>query len=236
MDLFGLKAWFQEMKAEKEKAMLAKKRAYQERKEKILSFITTYRKKIEEVELAKVAEMRKEAEAINSECPLCHSHEVIHTVKSVYVPDAHTVENRTFSVNKCKQCENEWEIKSADVNYEERSAFNPIFCQLLVHKIENYFNIEYNPKDLTEEFNSLAEKREDFIKRTQSAWYNLKFYSHFPRYMIEHVIYIGATRDYYDYSICEKLGITKHVDSYSFTLSNEHWDIIKRIIGIKTYD
>lgn len=224
------------MKAEKEKAMLAKKRAYKERKEKILSFITIYQKKIEEAELAKVAKMRKEAEAINSECPLCHSHEVIHTVKSVYVPDVYSDQNRTFSVNKCKQCENEWEIKSADVNYEERSAFNPIYCQLLVGKIEDYFDIRYNPKDLTEEFNSLAEKREDFIKATQLAWYNLKFYTNFPRYMIEYVIYIGATRGDYDYKICNKLGITDNVDSYSFTLSNEHWDIVKRLIGIKTGD
>lgn len=140
----------------------------------------------------------------------------------------------TYPVNRCKDCEHEWnvtEFERIDAT-DDFSKYGSISPGYLYRRIEEYYEMKYDPKDVKEECNSLEEKREKFCKE-QSTRFALKGYKTAPRYMIEVALYEGFTEHYYfeDFLDKKKFNYHKGDDKYSYTMTDEMWEIAKKIIG-----
>lgn len=143
----------------------------------------------------------------------------------------------TFPVNKCKDCGNEWAItereKVSDYNNDEFSHYDSIAPGYLFRRVEEYLGMKYDPYDVTEKFNSLQEKLDDFVALT-SKMSILKAYRTAPRYVVEYALYEGISESSYRKDNLDKrFGSVKDKDRYSYTMPDELWEIVKIILGWK---
>ena len=274
MNLFGLlkakkakKEAERKAKEEKDLAEAAmKKKAYRERKEKIISYINNYDKELEKKINEKYENDKKEVEKKNSTCPRCGSKNVVHKVtrtKGEIHGEGHSSgcgslggslfglngyisqhgyssidgELDTLQINRCKDCEEEWNIEEA----EEPSYHGNVFSNydsfvpgFLFRRLDEYYTMKYDPYDEKCEFDSLEEMREDFFKRYSKGYY-FEDYRTCPRYMIEYALYKGFTEHYYTLDDLDKklYNYNKDDDAYSYTMSDSMWEIVKKMIGWK---
>ena len=143
----------------------------------------------------------------------------------------------TFPVNKCKDCGNEWAItekeKVSDYNNDEFSHYDSTAPGYLFRRVKEYLDMKYDPYDVTERFNSLQEKLDDFVAGT-SKIYILKAYRTAPRYMVEYALYEGINESSYSRNnLDNRFGSIKDKDHYSYTMPDELWEIVKIILGWK---
>ena len=146
----------------------------------------------------------------------------------------------TFPVNKCKDCGNEWAItekeKVSDYNNDEFSRYDSIAPCHLFRRVNEYLYMKYDPYDVTEKFNSLQEKLDDLVATTSSSSI-LTPYREAPRYMIEYVLYEGMDENEWNKEYLDKrFGSIKDKDRYSYTMPDELWEIVKKILGWKGED
>ena len=91
--------------------------------------------------------------------------------------------------------------------------------------------MKYDPFDVTDNCNSIEEKQNKLIKITSKS-HRFDAYRNAPRYMIEYAIYLGITDLYYISKEIEKrFNFNYTCDKYSYTMSDELWEITKKIIG-----
>lgn len=122
----------------------------------------------------------------NGECPKCKSHDIIDKINqvkgslngsSVYGFGSISGSIDTVEVNVCKNCGNEWKrIPKHDFSTSIYSELIYIRCIL-----NNYIKIadcKFDPLDLSEEYDSLEEKKENLTRIAENAEY-LKFTKEF---------------------------------------------------------
>ena len=242
-----------------------KKKAYQERKDKILAYLKEYDIARDAKSKEIYEEKKKEVDEKNSTCPRCGSKNVVHKVVrtkgeihgtgssgsygsiggslfgfagsvSSYGHSSIDGEIDTLQINRCKDCEEEWNIEELDDDYGRVSSafsnydsFKPGF---LFRRIEEYYEMKYDPYDVKNECNSLDEMKEKFFER-YSRSYNFEEYKKCPRYMIEYALYKGFTEHFYGLEDMDKKLFNYHKDDdeFSYTMSDEMWEVVKKMIG-----
>ncbi len=239
-----------------------KKRIYQERKILILEYRKKYFKEQEKI-IEDLNKKRKERlDLKNSHCPRCKSSNVITKISrtkgevhgdeysssylssglfgSSYSSHSHSNidgEVDTLPINRCKDCGHEWYAEVYEP-YEVNdifSTYNSFLPGFLYRKIDEYLNLEYDPKDTKEECNSLEEKKNKFIEK-YSTLDTLEPYRTVPRYMIETSLcdeilnwrsyYVDRINKLFNFNVDED-------DQYSYIMSDELWKIVKKLIGWK---
>lgn len=139
----------------------------------------------------------------------------------------------TYPVNRCKDCEHEWNVEEPNYSKttDDFSHYSSIAPGYFYNRIDEYFDLSFDPYDEKEPFNSLEEKQQDFFDK-QSKSYILKPYKNIPRYMVEVALYEGLHDN-----ICTlgRIGpifnYHEDDDKYSYTMSDELWEIVKKILG-----
>lgn len=140
----------------------------------------------------------------------------------------------TLPVNKCNDCGNEWKVEEAKHSDTHNifSAYDSTYPNSLYFRIDEYFELSYDPDDITEECNSLEEKREKYINDIASRKHTFYFYKDVPRYMIEYALYKGITQYHYrEENLDERFGFSEDVDEYSYQMPDELWNIVKKMIN-----
>lgn len=251
-----------EKEAKELEAMQEKKRIYKERKDKIDAWLKTYNDKMYSISSKLNSERRDRIDEENSICPKCGSKNVVHKVVrskgeihgsgsssisgsfgggllsiggSMYGSGHSKIDGEfdTYPVNRCKNCENEWNVKEfkrieATNDFSHYSSISPGY---LYRRIEEYYEMKYDPKDVKEECNSLDEKREKYCE-IQSKTYLLKPYKTIPRYMVDVALYEGFTENFYFAETLDKIfNYHKDDDKYSYRMTDEMWEVVKKIIG-----
>jgi len=242
-----------------------KKKAYQERKDKILAYLKEYDIAIEAKSKEIYEEKKKEVDEKNSTCPRCGSKNVVHKVVrtkgeihgtgssgsygsiggsllgfagsvSSYGHSSIDGEIDTLQINRCKDCEEEWNIEELDDDYgrvdsvfSNYDSFKPGF---LFRRIKEYYEMKYDPYDIKNECNSLDEMREKFFEKCSSS-HCIEEYKKCPRYMIEYAIYKGFTEHFYGLEDMDKKLFNYHKDDdeFSYTMTDEMWEVVKKMIG-----
>lgn len=270
IDWFGIKARKERKeKEQKEKEALElleaaeRKKAYQDRKERILSYLTKYDNEIEEKCNEEYEKEKKEAEEKNSTCPRCGSRNVVHKITrtkgeihgngtsssfgsiggnlfgidgyvSSYGHSTIDGELDTLQINRCKDCEEEWNIEEVEKpsSYSAFCSYSSYAPGFLFRRIEDYYEMKYDPRDVKNEFNSLEEMRDNFLKRYSLSWY-FQDYKKAPRYMIEYALFKGMTEHYYTLENLDKnlFNYKECDDAYSYTMTDEMWEVVKKMIG-----
>ena len=139
----------------------------------------------------------------------------------------------TYPVNRCKDCEHEWNVEepyhySTDDDFSKYGTISPGY---LYRRIDEYYEMKFDPTDIKEECNSLEEKREKLFERT-SKTHMLEPYKKAPRYMIEVALFEGFTEHYYFEDFLDsRFNYQEDDDKYSYTMSDEMWEVVKKIIG-----
>lgn len=242
-----------------------KKKAYQERKDKILAYLNEYYVAIDAKSKEIYEEKKKEVDEKNSTCPRCGSKNVVHKVVrtkgeihgtgssssygsiggsllgfagsvSSYGHSSIDGEIDTLQINRCKDCEEEWNIEELEEDYgrvtsafSNYDSFKPGF---LFRRIKEYYEMKYDPYDVKNECNSLDEMREKFFKSYSNSYY-FEEYKKCPRYMIEYALYKGFTEHFYGLEDMDKKLFNYHKDDdeFSYTMSDEMWEVVKKMIG-----
>lgn len=138
----------------------------------------------------------------------------------------------TLPVNKCNDCGNEWEIKKAEYpdRINEFDEFYSTTPDVLRWKLEGYFDLKYDPYDVTNKCNSLEEMQEEYIKN--SKW-SLTSYKYAPRYAIEYALFTAIHKRYWfheDDIPTEIFGdIDDDTDRYSYEMPDETWEVVKKL-------
>lgn len=257
---------FHGLEEEKRLAKAAeKKKAYQKRKDKILAYLKEYDIAIDAKSKEIYEEKKKEVDEKNSTCPRCGSKNVVHKVVrtkgeihgtgssgsygsiggslfgfagsvSSYGHSSIDGEIDTLQINRCKDCEEEWNIEELDDDYgrvnsafSNYDSFKPGF---LFRRVEEYYEMKYDPYDVKNKCNSLEEMREEFFNLYSKSHY-FADYKKCPRYMIEYTLYKGFTEHFYSLEDLDKtlFNYNKDDDQYSYTMTDEMWEIVKKIIG-----
>lgn len=267
-DIFGIKARRKAKKEAEEKKELErvaeKKRIYQERKEKIDSYLKVYDEEFDAKANEEYEKELKEIEERNSTCPKCGSKNIVHKVKrakgeihgegnssgfgyiggsflgiggSFYSHGHSTIDGEldTLQINRCKDCEEEWNIEEADGPsyfgnaFSHYDSFTPGF---LYRRIEEYYELKYDPYDVKNKCNSLEEMQQEFLEQYANG-HHFDDYKKAPRYMLEYAIYQGFTEHYYYEDYLDKKLFNYHSDDdkYSYTMSDEMWEVVKKLVG-----
>lgn len=140
----------------------------------------------------------------------------------------------TYPVNKCNECGNEWNVAKPDkYDYENVfEAYDSHRPNYLLGRIKEYFELKYDPKDVTDPCNSLEEKQRKFINEYNK--YSFTEYKEAPRYMIEYAIYNALHHYSYTMNECAELfECDEDMDEYSYVMPDKIWNIAKQIIGWK---
>ena len=250
-------------KAQEEKKLaevMEKKKAYQERKAKIDNYLNDYYEKTDKKLEERYEQDKARAEKINSTCPKCGSKNVVQKIVRTkgelhgegnchgygshslfggsYSSYGHSeIDGKldTYPVNRCKDCENEWKVVEVEYPHNYYDAFSTYnsFCPArLLFSIEDYLEMKFNPEDMKEECNSLEEKREKYIEKTSSSSF-LVDYQNVPRYMIEYALYLAIIGRWGIPDWNKLFNYHKDDDKYSFTMSDELWELVKKLIGWK---
>ena len=252
--------------AARQAEMLEKKRRYQERKKLICDYLSAYRKEEKEKNELEYEKRKEEAEKKNSKCPKCGSTNVINHIKrtkgeihgsgtihgsssssySLFYSSNHSYlsgrskidgELDTLPVNKCADCGNEWAIEKA--KYEEPInifSYSSTYSGQLFRRLEEYVEMQYNPNDVTEECNSLEEKREKYIKNISSNEFSFYFLKQrdVPRYMYDYLLFKGITEHWFNQDDLDPIfGFSDDYDEYSYQMPDELWEVVKQMLNIK---
>lgn len=241
-----------------------KKRIYQERKEKIDAYVKQYDEAFEAKAKEVYERELKEAEERNSTCPRCGSKNVVHKVKRTKGEihgEGHTSsygsiggslfglagslcstghskidgELDTLQINRCKDCEEEWNIEEVEAPsyygnaFSHYDSFAPGF---LFRRLEEYFELKYDPYDVKNKCNSLEEMQQEFLERYANGHY-FDDYKKAPRYMMDYALFQGFSEHYYylEYLDKELFNYKDGDDKYSYTMSDEMWEVVKKLIG-----
>ena len=95
-------------------------------------------------------------------------------------------------------------------------------AECFVMRIAGYFALEWNPYDVTDPCNSIEEKREEYSKQAAA---DMRYYRKMPRYAIEYAVFVGL-----DGRKDKLFGNTDGKDKYSYTMPDELWETVKKII------
>lgn len=237
----------------------AEKKLYQERKAKINAYWKKYNEREEKIVSDKYREEMAEYRKLTSSCPRCKSTDVIqHFVRtkgemhgegnsygsmsgnflsiSGHYHGSSKIDGEldTYPVNKCKTCGHEWVIEQPKVENADDvfNSWNSATPNYLYRRIEEYLEMKYDPKDLTDECNSLEEKKVKFIERTSHSSI-LEPLKTVPRYMVEYALYNGITGwciPIYN-ELDPRFGDVEHKDRYSYTMPDDLWELVKKILG-----
>jgi hypothetical protein len=157
------------------------------------------------------AKTKKEAEISNSKCPKCKSLNVNNRIKRIqgsingtssgngssslfggssYSSGAINGKIDTNPVNKCNDCQHEWEI---EIGHHYAIPLEDIahdVCRFLRSCYEAYEKVTFNPNDLNEKFSSLEEKKQSLINNLGKSWTAESVKRHFSKYSIELIQYV----------------------------------------------
>lgn len=260
-DIFGIKARKKAKEEAMIALAQAKKQEYLKRKETIESYLKEYYSEKKEEQREKFLSDVENARKKNETCPHCGSKNVVQKVVrtkgeihgkgsssisgslsggffvlggSVYGSGNSKIDGNmdTFPINKCNDCGNEWNIAEAHmVDWEDEFSTNSTAPFFLYYDLKKYFDLRYDPKDFKNEFNSLEEMRENLIKDSSKSWHFDKLRKS-PRFMIEYAFFNEIKEQSYYIELNEKkFGIKNDDDAYSYTMPEELWELVKKIIG-----
>lgn len=241
-----------------------KKRVYQERKSLIDSFLKDYRSKLDQKEREEYREMKEWVDKRNSKCPKCGSTNVINQIRrtegevhgsgksyttsssshflfgsssSFSSGSSSKIDGKldTLPVNRCRDCGNEWNVEEAHWKSIKGELSNDSYqTTSLFNRIKGYLDLEYDPEDIKDKFNSLEEKREAFSK--DKPLFTFDFYETLPKYMLDYALWIGMHRyssDIKSVMYDPMWGVRDDLDEYSYQMPPELWEICKKVIGWK---
>ena len=221
-------------KREEAKLELARKERekYQSRKKLIEDYLDKEYKKATEERSKEFQKRFDYAEEVNSTCPKCGSKNVINLIRGGKTDTNGEKNNGTYSFNKCKDCDNEWNVSNPTypnlyLIFSPHSSMLPLW---LCYRIDDYLSIKFDPYDKTEEFNSIEEKKDNLINRSRSQ---LKEYKNSPRYMLEYAVFEEMTSfgGFFDEDAKKRIGISEKVDEFSYVFPDEVWNVVKELIG-----
>jgi hypothetical protein len=252
-DIFGIKAKRKEREARRLAEAQAERQRYQERKRKIDDYLSEFRRNKSAKEWQKYEEEKKKADEINATCPMCHSSNVVHKVVRTKGEVHGRGSSHSFSsgglfnhyssscsdlqldgsldtlpVNKCNDCGHEWNIMKA----ERRESFDPfssIHSDWVFHAINKYIELDFDPYDKTEQYNSLEEKQDAFIKKESSNFY-WDYYREMPRYVLDYVVG-KALFCCTDKDKAFKFGHGD--DEYSYVMPDAIFEVLKKLTKMK---
>lgn len=241
-----------------------KKRIYQERKEKIDAYVKQYDEAFEAKAKEEYEKELKEVEERNSTCPKCGSKNVVHKVKRTKGEihgEGHTSsygsiggslfglagslcstghskidgELDTLQINRCKDCEEEWNIEEVEAPsyygyaFSQYDSFAPGF---LFRRLKDYFKLKYDPYDVKNKCNSLEEMQQEFLEHYANIHY-FDDYKKAPRYMMDYALFQGFSEHHYYLEHLDKklFNYKDGDDKYSYTMSDEMWEVVKKLIG-----
>ena len=254
------KAVANEMKKLNLERIMAEKELYQHRKRTIDNYLEKYRKRQLDNAMAYIEKENEKVRAKNNTCLKCGSTDTIHIMKHIsgeiiganhiysssYGLNHHingssklNGEIDTFPVNKCKACGNEWavekELKEQDFVVDDYDDFNSVAPGFFARRIHEYFNIEFNPDDITDPCNSIDEKRDELVHRMNTNTI-LDEYRKAPRYMLEYAAYLGMNDSMWLYNDETVFGTVKGKDKYSYVFPEETWKAVIKLIGWNNYN
>ena len=141
----------------------------------------------------------------------------------------------TLPVNRCNDCGNEWMIEEAKYEspFDIFSTYSSHYPDWLFLRLDSYFELTYDPDDITDECNSLKEKREKYISDIASnKYYFPSLMKTMPRYMFDYMLYKAITHWHYrEENVDEGWGFSEDVDEFSYQMPDALWDIVKRMIN-----
>jgi len=246
--------------AEKLAIVQEQKRKYQERKKKINDYLEAYYEEEEKKCREKRKKAKKNADTLNSICPKCYSKNIIQTIVrqkgelhgtnyssssidnslfgfSTYSSSHGKIDGNldTYPINKCKDCGHEWNVAVPE-KVEENDIYRPYSSYIpeyLYYRIEEYLDMTYNPYDEKEEFNSLEDKQKSYCEKMSKSGL-VEYYRTIPRYMVEYALHEAFVSSPYIIEDLRKIyNYHKDDDKYSYTMSDELWEIVKKILNWK---
>lgn len=253
----GILSFIKDRKERKEREMLQKaaeeKARYQNRKKLINSFLEAeYQKRRAESE-SDYLKAKKRADKVNGTCPICGSTNVVHSIKrskgevhgdghshslSYIFSHSHSsifnLDGKvdTYPVNRCKDCENEWNVEEVynSMHYNPYSVYESFGPMSMCDDTVKYMEQKWDPKDRTDEFASLDEKREAFLEKTRSClWF--EDYKNAPKEVLEYIAYQNMAYHKYDDDARRVFRPKTSDDEYSYTFPDDVWETVKLVIG-----
>jgi hypothetical protein len=251
-DIFGIKAKRKERELRRLAEAQAARQRYQERKRMIDDYLGEFRRNKFVKELQKYEEEKKKADESNATCPMCHSSNVVHKVVRTKGDVNGRCSSHSFSsgglfnhyasscsdlqidgsldtlpVNKCNDCGHEWNI----MKVERRESFDPfssIHLDWVFHAIQKYIELDFDPYDKTEQYNSLEEKQDAFIKK-ESLYFYWDYYREMPRYVLDYVVAKVLVR----ITDKDKAFKFRHGDDqYSYVMPDAIFEVLKKLARI----
>ena len=135
---------------------------------------------------------RKKVEEINSKCPKCGSNKV-NNGGSLYGSGRIDGKLDTNPVNKCNDCQNEWQIAKNDYSYGRKTMEDlaEMACSFLDHCYDAYHgDVKFDPNNLKENFATEEDKRKSLIEELPKYWRGRELKDFTSKYSIELVQYI----------------------------------------------
>jgi len=155
---------------------------------------------------------KKKAEETNSKCPKCKSLNVNNRIKQIqcdihgsstgfgssylFGGSSHSSSSisgkiDTNPVNKCNDCQHEWEIEKAQYYSYSLEDIAHNACRFLRSCYEAYEEeVTFNPNDLSEKYSSLEEKKQGLISDLKNIWTANSVKLYFSKYSIELIQYV----------------------------------------------
>lgn len=207
---------------------------FRERKNYIDDFIKQYTETEKQKQKDYIEKENKIAEICNSRCPKCKSHDIIHKYKT-YKGETNT------KINQCKSCGHEFEYKEQRYLWSDDYYYYKIDIKLNsylfltdISKALDELN-NFNPNRLTEECNTIEEKKIQLCKRLKEHYIYVKIMN----YPIEVIIYAALKEDFYKSPRCEQIinfGKYKYdadVRNYLAKLTPQAQDLMVNYLGFK---
>lgn len=265
-DLFGIRRKKEaRKKAEEEKAIAIaaeKKKKYQERKAKIVEYMSNYDKEEREKRCSECNRLDEMVKTLNTTCPKCGSKDIVNKIVRTkgeihgngsmsfssfssglfsstlngYGNSKIDGELDTFPINKCRICGHEWNIAKPKYPsaYNKFNTHESHIPSFLYRRLCEYISLKYDPYDKTEPSNSLEEMQEQFLKKMDNYW-AFKEYRSVPKYMVDYAIY-GAMTEFHSLLdlIPKDFEFNQEDDDcYSYELPDKLWEIAQKMIGME---
>lgn len=169
------------------------KKAYREKKARIDAIIAEHNNSDMAARLKFNQEEEKRVAISNSTCPHCTSKAVHQEFKkleggfhgkssgdiygggnffgsSMYGHSSGRIDGKldTYRINKCEDCGHEWEIaevRNGNKHWYSGKVDYQGDLSRLAYRISDVLDVEYDPKDITEEYDSYEEKRAAMIEK-----------------------------------------------------------------------
>ncbi|MCK9446396.1 hypothetical protein M0Q50_05845 [bacterium] len=236
MDIFGFKA----RKAKHEEEIKLKEENELKEFNSLKADYQLLEQRAEKIAINYNIKSKNETSNSNSICPKCGSTDIIDKINKIngefngsidgeysnssifsgygYIKGSSHGEIDTKSINKCKNCEHEWDKLTSSYKYSSDILYDYYDKLIFALKAYNYaINPDFNLKDLNEKFSSIEEKRKSLIYNLKYNIYKNEISEFFKDISIEHIYDIGVYKIY-------NSTIDSYITEYKNKTFIEYWN------------